>query len=157
MKDPVLRQAELLEDLLPEAMRTLFPGAEGEPLSELTVAQMRIVRMLAKGPSTVTAMADRLKTTLPGITQLLGKLESAGLVFKTTSAEDRRTRHVDLTDEARHLLLARKTTRAKRASQLLGQMTPEERDNLIATLTLLVQRSSEEPIERAVETKGEGE
>jgi DNA-binding MarR family transcriptional regulator len=142
VSNPVLKQAEVLEEMLPEVMRTLFPGGENEPLSELTVAQMRIMRVLSKGPLTVTALAERLNVSLPGMTQQLSRLEAAGMVSKTTSADDRRTRLVSLTEGAEQLLKSRRSRRTAHAAGILCQMSPAQRDALIAALNQLIESSA---------------
>jgi DNA-binding MarR family transcriptional regulator len=68
----------------------------------MSVGQMILLRVLIhKGDSTPKELAEALSVTTGNITGLLDKLEAAGLVTRTRSAEDRRVVHVELTAKAR--------------------------------------------------------
>jgi DNA-binding MarR family transcriptional regulator len=68
----------------------------------MSVGQMVLLRVLIhKGKATPKELAEALSVTTGNITGLLDKLEAAGLVTRTRSAEDRRVIHVELTAKAR--------------------------------------------------------
>ena len=68
----------------------------------MSFGQMVLLRVLVhKGRATPKELAEALSVTTGNITGLLDKLEKAGLVTRTRSAEDRRVVYVELTAKAR--------------------------------------------------------
>jgi len=68
----------------------------------ISIGQMVLLRVLVhQGRATPKELAEALSVTTGNITGLLDKLEAAGLVTRTRSAEDRRVVHIDLTAKAR--------------------------------------------------------
>ncbi len=68
----------------------------------MSVGQMVLLRVLIhKGRATPKELAEALSVTTGNITGLVDKLEGAGLVTRTRSAEDRRVVYVELTSKAR--------------------------------------------------------
>ncbi len=68
----------------------------------MSLGQMVLLRVLIhKGKATPKELAEALSVTTGNITGLVDKLEAAGLVTRTRSAEDRRVVHVELTAKAR--------------------------------------------------------
>ena len=133
MRD-TLSQAERLEELLPEVLRTLFPGVEDEPLSDLPLSQMRVLRQLQTESKSPTDLACTLGISLSAVIQLVSKLESAELVNKTCTEGDKRCRSVSLSDHGRRLMSERRRSRAHRAAVVLAGVDPESRDALIQAL-----------------------
>ena len=68
----------------------------------MSFGQMVLLRVLVhKGRATPKELAQALSVTTGNITGLVDKLETAGLVTRTRSKEDRRVVYVELTAKAR--------------------------------------------------------
>lgn len=86
------------------------------------------------GPSRLTALAAREGVTQPAMTQLIGRLQDAGLVSREADPADRRVVQVSITGEGRAVMARRRAERAERLSTLLGQLSPEHRQALASAL-----------------------
>src|SRR6516162_82615 len=86
------------------------------------------------GPQRLTALAVREGVTQPAMTQLIGRLQDAGLVRREADPADGRVVQVWLTDRGRDLLARRRAVRAERLAVILAQISPEDRAALAAAL-----------------------
>ena len=86
------------------------------------------------GPQRLTALAVREGVTQPAMTQLIGRLQDAGLVRREADPADGRVVQVCLTDRGRDLLARRRAVRAERLAVILAQISPEHRASLGAAL-----------------------
>ena len=77
------------------------------------------------GPQRLTALAAREGVTQPAMTQLISRLEDAGLVRRESHPDDGRVVLVVITDEGRATLAHRRDTRAGRLAVILAQLSPE--------------------------------
>ena len=102
------------------------------------------------GPGRLTALAALAGVTQPAMTQLISRLEDAGLVRREADAADGRVVHVVITDEGRATLARRRARRAGRLAVILAQLSPEHRAALAAALPALDElasaRRDEEPV-----------
>ena len=89
------------------------------------------------GPSRLTALAARESVTQPAMTQLVSRLEDAGLVRREPDPADGRVVRVVITDEGRALMARRRAERAGRLATLLDQLTPEQQQVLAGALPAL--------------------
>ncbi|MBS1721547.1 MAG: MarR family transcriptional regulator [Armatimonadetes bacterium] len=148
MKTGPLRDAERLEELLPEAIRALFPATADDPFSDLPLGQMRVLRLVWRGVQAPTELADELGISASAIAQVLHRLSDAGLVTTVCQSEDRRRKSVQLSPTGRRLMEERKAARASQAARLLSAMSQEERSALLASLEKLVaKKRTEAPTE----------
>lgn len=107
----------------------------------LSAAQYNVLRILrgagAKGLPTL-AVRDRLIEEAPGITRLMGKLETAGLVVRDRSGRDRRTIHCRLTARGSEVLAELdRTIRETHELAELGLGKENDRKGLIMLLEML--------------------
>ena len=86
------------------------------------------------GPRRLTALAVQEGVTQPAMTQLIGRLQDAGLVRREADPADGRVVQVGLTDRGRDLLARRRAVRAERLAAILDQISPEDRAALAAAL-----------------------
>lgn len=101
----------------------------------LTVAQARALIAL-NGPLPMRALADHLVCDASNATGLIARMETRGLVQRTTSPRDRRSKVVTTTPEGREVTQRIRTDlRAVRAA--LEALTPEERTALLPLLNRL--------------------
>src|SRR5215831_10571490 len=86
------------------------------------------------GPRRLTALARQEGVTQPAMTQLIGRLQDAGLVRREADPADGRVVQVRLTDQGRETLARRRAVRAERLATILDQISPEHRAALGAAL-----------------------
>ena len=101
----------------------------------LTVPQFQMLEPLADGPARVGDLAAAAGISAPTATRMLDLLAREGLVARRPSDEDRRCVLVDLTEDGRRALLAkRRDVRATRR-RIARQLDDDEREQ--ATRLLL--------------------
>jgi DNA-binding MarR family transcriptional regulator len=86
------------------------------------------------GPRRLTALAAREGVTQPAMTQLVARLQDAGLVDRVSDPGDGRVVHVRITAEGQAMLATRRTVRAERVAVLLARLNPDEQAALAAAL-----------------------
>ena len=86
------------------------------------------------GPRRLTALAVQEGVTQPAMTQLIGRLQDAGLVRREADPADGRVVQVRLTDQGRETLARRRAVRAERLAAVLDLISPEDRAALAAAL-----------------------
>lgn len=139
MSDDILDLATQLEELLPDALRTLFVSTPGDPFADLPVGQIRVLRLLSKHGHSPGDLAAALNVTPPAIAQVLAKLEHHGLVQSENLERDRRCKLYSLSPLAQAQMDERRDARARRAAVILATMPPEQRQALVAALQNLTQ------------------
>src|ERR1700757_1537016 len=86
------------------------------------------------GPRRLTSLAVQEGVTQPAMTQLIARLQDAGLVSREADPADGRVVQVRLTDQGRDTLARRRAVRAERLAVILAQISPEHRASLGAAL-----------------------
>jgi DNA-binding MarR family transcriptional regulator len=86
------------------------------------------------GPRRLTALAAREGVTQPAMTQLVARLEDAGLVERAADPADGRVVQVRITAEGQAMLARRRSVRAERVALLLARLSPDEQAALAAAL-----------------------
>ena len=89
------------------------------------------------GPQRLTALAAREGVTQPAMTQLISRLEDAGLVRRESDPDDGRVVLVTIADEGRATLARRRDTRATRLAAILAQLSPDHLAALAAARAAL--------------------
>jgi len=141
MPEDLTELAGEFEATLPIVMRQLYHVNENEPLGEVPMMQLRVVRLLFSEPKSVAAIAKELRMSPSGLAHLLARLEDAGLVARYDDVNDRRIRYAELTPLGIEQLTRRRSMRRERALRLLERLSPEERVQVMTTLKLLVERT----------------
>lgn len=100
------------------------------------------------GPCRLTWLASREGVSQPGMTQLVSRLQSAGLVVRDADSADRRAVNVRITDAGSALLARRRSTRADHLAGMLARLNPSDRAALAAALPALGTLARLEPGER---------
>jgi DNA-binding MarR family transcriptional regulator len=140
--DPrVEEQAKRLESILPLILRTIYPPREDDPLAELPLMQLRVLRTLSDGRKPMSDLADELRMSVSRLAHLVSRLENAGLVEKHADPEDRRIKIVGLTQTGLSHMATHRALRSVRSAAILDSLSEEERDSVMATLELLFQRA----------------
>jgi DNA-binding MarR family transcriptional regulator len=105
------------------------------PPSGLSLTSAATLATLERGgPRRLTALAAREGVTQPAMTQLVARLQDAGLVDRVPDAADGRVVYVRITAEGRAMLARRRAVRAERVAALLARLSPDEQAALAAAL-----------------------
>jgi DNA-binding MarR family transcriptional regulator len=100
-----------------------------------TAASSTLARLSREGPRRLTELARAEGVSQPNMTQLVTRLERAGLARRTADASDGRVVLVAVTAAGAEVLAARRAERAHALRQLMEDMTGPERE---ATTTALL-------------------
>lgn len=138
---PLSEQAAQLADLLSRLMRAVFTLDASDPTMDLPVAQLRVCNLLNDGPRTISALAREMSITVSAVTQIADRLESAAFVERLAGTQDRRTRNLQLTDHGTDLLRVRRDRRVRRAHEVLGELAPGTRTQVLEALHALLDAS----------------
>ena len=105
------------------------------PPSGLSLTSAATLATLERGgPRRLTALAAREGVTQPAMTQLVARLQDAGLVDRVPDAADGRGGYVRITANGRAMLARRRAVRAERVAALLARLSPDEQAALAAAL-----------------------
>jgi DNA-binding MarR family transcriptional regulator len=111
---------------------------------EVTLPQLRtLVVVSLQGPQTVSALADRLDVHASTMTRMCNRLVTRGLVARKPSALDRREVVIELTPQGQGLVDAVMDKRRQEIDAVVGRMSPEDRDRVIASLDLFAQAADQ--------------
>jgi DNA-binding MarR family transcriptional regulator len=120
---------------------------------ELPMGQFKAMMALsALGPLSVGRLARRLGIAEPSASLLVDKLQTQGLVVRSTDAADRRRTLVELTDEARALVARLQEVRDERLAELLAGLDDDDLQALHQGMQALVRAASDETHELAQES-----
>jgi DNA-binding MarR family transcriptional regulator len=112
--------------------RSLIPASGLSMTAAVTLASLE-----RRGPQRLTDLAAREGVTQPAMTQLITRLEEAGLARREASPADGRVVLVAITEEGRATLARRRAVRSERLGAILAELSPEHRDALAAALPAL--------------------
>jgi len=87
-----------------------------------------------RGAARLTELATQQGVSQPAMTQLVTRLQDAGLVERTPDPDDGRVVRVHITDPGRAELMRRRAVRTERLAGLLDRLTADEQAALIAAL-----------------------
>jgi len=131
----VLEQEALLNIL---RVNDLFMNRFGRLFREhgLTNSQYNVLRILRgeARPMRCLEIADRLIQVVPAITGLIDRLVTAGLVTRTRDTNDGRVYNIEITEKAQQTLIALDKPVVDLHVSLIGHLTPDELQQLIALL-----------------------
>ncbi len=130
--------AEKLESLLPRIMRTLFrPGPE-DPIIELPIAQLRLLRVLHNTCLSGTEICSELHISPSSFSQLARRLEESGLITFHVDESDRRIKRYSLTEVSAEFMERRKRARRANALKALSALSPTEQEEVMRSLAVLL-------------------
>jgi MarR family 2-MHQ and catechol resistance regulon transcriptional repressor len=99
--------------------------------SGLTEGQFGVLEALHHlGPLCAADLAKKVLRSRGNLTLVIANLERDGLVARTTRAEDRRYRSVELTAKGRKLVKAAFPKHARLVAKTMGALAPAEQDEL---------------------------
>ena len=107
-------------------MRSLYEGKG---------SQKRIlIVLLETGKITQRVLTERLGIQPGSASEVLAKLEHAGLIAREASSEDRRTTDVSLTEKGREQAMEALALRQERHAQMFSCLSEQEKDQLLGLL-----------------------
>jgi DNA-binding MarR family transcriptional regulator len=114
-------------------------AAFAETLGDLTPVQFAILQALdTEGDMTLTHLVDAIALDAATCGSTLDRLEAKGLVLRVASAEDRRRKHLHLTDAGHELLaLAWPAVQASQA-RIVQRLNRGEQRELVRLLRKLI-------------------
>jgi DNA-binding MarR family transcriptional regulator len=108
------------------------------PASGLSLTAAATLATLERsGPCRLTWLAVREGVTQPAMTQLIARLQDAGLVDRVADPADGRVVQIRITADGQATLACRRAVRAERLAGLLDRLSPDELDALAAALPAL--------------------
>ena len=100
--------------------------------------QGRILRILSEtGMMTQRELTERLGIQPGSASEVIGKLEKAGLIARTASEADRRTADISLTEAGKAQAEEQMAHRKERSREMFSALTDEEKKTLLALLEKL--------------------
>jgi DNA-binding MarR family transcriptional regulator len=117
-------------------------------LSNLTLAQVSVLRHLHTGSQTAGRLGELAGLSPASISRLVDRLEKRGLVSRTRDTDDRRQVEVHLEPAGEKLLGEAKVFRGSDLHHAVEAMSSDERRRLIASLTRLVELTRELAVRR---------
>lgn len=133
--------ARQLEYQLPALLRQLNPAPEEDPMSDLSIPQLRLVRAIAECPRTPSELMEILGSSASSISQISSRLEESGLVERKSDASDRRRTHIQLSDMGRKLFEARMNIRLERTERALENLAPNDREAIVRLMGRMIEHS----------------
>lgn len=141
-QDDVLQDdAANVAQLLPRLMRQLNAGLH-DPVVQLPLAQLRVLRVLRGGAMPMSAVGRELHASLSAMTQLADRLELARLVTRVPRGDDRRVRCLQLTERGERMMALHDEARVKIIAKVLGSLTPTERRQVTSALETFVEAAA---------------
>jgi DNA-binding MarR family transcriptional regulator len=108
------------------------------PRMDISLTAASTLRTLERdGPHRLSELAAKEGVTQPAMTQLVSRLERDGLARRCTDPTDGRVVVVRITDAGCELLLDRREARARKLSELMSALAPEDRAAILAALPAL--------------------
>lgn len=118
-------------------------GAAGE---DVTLPQYRALVVLAsRGPQRVVDLAGFLDVTASTATRMCDRLARKGLIRRQRLSTDRRSVRVSISSAGRDLVAAVTRRRRREVQAIVDRMSPEQRDQLVATLRMFAEAAGEVP------------
>lgn len=108
------------------------------PQGDISLTAASTLRTLERhGPHRLSELATAEGVTQPAMTQLVSRLEKAGLAQRCADPADGRVVVVRIAAAGRELLQARRAARAQKLYELLSALDPADRAAIIAALPAL--------------------
>jgi DNA-binding MarR family transcriptional regulator len=119
--------------LLEDVVRWLREASPSDSVSMVAAAVLR--RLSTEGPHRLTDLARKERTSQPGMTQLIGRLERAGLVRRSSAPGDGRGVVVEVTTAGRRTLDRDRQRHVAALNRLLDRLDDDDRAAVAAAAT----------------------
>ncbi|MFF7968059.1 MarR family winged helix-turn-helix transcriptional regulator [Streptomyces sp. NPDC007903] len=132
---PAETSAEELMIAVEELVRHVRRSATAGGLS--TAASSALGRLGREGPQRLTELARAENATQPNMTQLVTRMERAGLVRRVADRTDGRGVLVEVTELGKEVFRERRAERTDALGQLVGELSEPERQAVRVALPAL--------------------
>jgi DNA-binding MarR family transcriptional regulator len=127
------------------ALVTIAARSLSSVSDDVTLPQFRTLTLLAaKGPQTVSAIADGLDVHASTMTRMCNRLVTRGLVVRTPSATDRREVVITLSTSGKQLVEDVTTRRRHEVDAIVQRMTPHDREAVVTALEQFANAAGED-------------
>ena len=126
-------------DIIPYVMR-IMSSEMRRAGKHVSPGHMGLMGILTDGPFTLGELAEMHSVSAPTMSKTVNALEERGWVTRTRSEEDRRIVHITLSAEGQQVLDDIETQTRGRISEYVNDLTDQERETLLAGLTILGDR-----------------
>ena len=110
----------------------------------LSMTQMSILMYLHfRGPSEVMGLCELMQVSAAAASQMVERLVQQGVVYRSSSPNDRRVRLVNLTDRGRQAVLSSITAQQSWVQSITARLTDEEMDKSAEVLQLLAEHAAQ--------------
>lgn len=103
----------------------------------ITKTQWFILRNLRKQSSTIGELANKLEVRSSSMSQMIDRMELAGLVERHTDASDARSKKIVLSDKGEKQMEAISSNRIELLSAPFSQLSEEEQINIVELMEKL--------------------
>lgn len=93
----------------------------------------------------MSAVSEELGISMSAMTQIADRMERSGLVQRAAGVEDRRVKHLQLTERGREMMRTRRALRVSRAAEVLAALAPAERDEILGAFHKLLAAAEAAP------------
>ena len=152
MSDSSTSAAERVESLMPVVMRRLFPYMPEDPMADMPLGQLRMLRLISDGHRSLSEISQITGHTPSAVTQMINRLEATGMVCRVEDPGDRRHRWVELSEEGDQMVRCRKGLRVRSAEQALSKLAPHDQEEFLRLLETLAASASDERLNRELES-----
>ena len=134
-----LTREELLDDVLSELNNISFRDFQGALKrwhdGALSLVHLNLLMLLrARGPLTMTHLAELLDVSVASATGIVDRMEKKGVVERRRSEEDRRVVEVVVTERGEKVFSAMQSERQIRLTQLLAEIKDADLSALLQGL-----------------------
>lgn len=95
---------------------------------------MVLEALLHKGPLTISEIQTKILLASGSMTAAIDRVENRGLVIRRTTAQDRRARVLELTQDGRRVIISASKEHAKDLEIVMSVLSGTEKDNLYTTV-----------------------
>ena len=111
--------------------------------SGLSMSQIGALFHIHRGASGVSDLGVDLGVTSAAASQMLERLVQLHLILRSEDPHDRRVKQLILTDEGRQVLQESLHARQSWLDDLAGALSPGEKEQIITSLNILIDRASQ--------------
>ncbi len=122
--------------------------------SELSFLQTyALTYLFFKGPIKISELCEHMMVSPGAATQMVDRLEKLEMVARVSDPTDRRVRKVLVLAKGERLVQENFTFSQSWLSEIPANITPEEKDQITAVLSILMQSSGKNDLENKEKTK----
>lgn len=132
------KSSEALLDAIPPVMWFIRKQIEQYRAKNLSVSQYRVLCVLShREIATASEISLNLGMDLPLVSRLVTRLTESGLVKSVACSDDRRCKKIALTKSGKDSVEACQTQIRKELALHMGNLTPDQCDQIQEAMTLL--------------------